>query len=227
MKIKHFTWVLYLILIVFPLSGAAKQLIPLHRNDLSFMLWEPSAERQSEESTFIKHRSWFALKTNVVFDLAATPNIEMELGLGRRFTLGVEAIFPWWKSESHNLTWQILAAHLTGKYWLQKKTVAYTGWHIGVFGGCGLYDIQLFNRNGEQGHMIDAGVEAGYTWALGKHLRLETAVYGGFLRSIYKSYDRVLNTSEGNIKVFRYPWMEKTRDWMGPTQAKVALVWWL
>lgn len=238
MKIKSFVWAFTVVFGGYPLCGHAEILFPFPYSESTSLVASPAANEQpsgdlstrfvsSSDSLSAKpHRPWFALKTNALFDLAATPNLEMEFGLSRRLSVGVEGIFPWWKWTAHNLTWQILATHVTAKYWLQQTAVAYTGWHVGLFGGYGIYDIQPFNRNGEQGHLIDAGVEAGYTWALGKHFRLETALYGGILRSVYKSYDRVLNTSEGNIKVFRYPWAEKTRDWMGPTQAKVSLVWW-
>ena len=50
----------------------------------------------------------FALKTNLLFDLAFAPNIELELPFGKsnRWSLNVEWIFPWWLIDNDKFCFQ-------------------------------------------------------------------------------------------------------------------------
>ena len=38
----------------------------------------------------------FALKTNLLFDVALIPNFEIEIPIGRHWSVNGEYMFPWW-----------------------------------------------------------------------------------------------------------------------------------
>ena len=54
----------------------------------------------------------------------------------------------------------ILSGHASVKYWLGDRDAkeVLTGWNIGLYGGVGKYDLQLFDKDGEQGDFFDAGL---------------------------------------------------------------------
>lgn len=169
----------------------------------------------------------FAIKTNLLYDVVTILNAEIEIPLKNRWSLSGEFLFPWWKSERHDLTMQLLAGQGALKYWFGNRSRCnlLEGWSLGIVGGAGKYDVQLFEKQGEQGHLYNIGLQGGFAHRLGNHLKMEYSIGAGLIHFRYKSYDKVEGTEYGNIKVFRYPWIEKSRNWWGPFSAKVSLVW--
>ena len=55
---------------------------------------------------------------------------------------------------------------------------------------------------------------------IGKCFRMEYSLGVGYLQRDSKKYDKANDTMHGDIKVFRYPWEVKRRQWFGPTSAK-------
>lgn len=172
-------------------------------------------------------RPFMAVKSNLLLDAFSAINAELEFPLSNRLTTSAELVFPWWKQSTNDWTWQLLAGTVALKYWLQKRNRSYAGWNVGLSGGYYHYDIQPFNRNGEQGDMWNASVQGGYALPIGRHFRLELTLNVGYMTGTFREYDKVRDTRLGDIKVFRYPWIAKRRNWFGPTNAKVSFVWWL
>lgn len=59
-----------------------------------------------------------ALKNNLLYDLALAPNIEVELPLGKRWSLNVEYKCPWWSDSGCNFCYQLLSGGTEARYWL-------------------------------------------------------------------------------------------------------------
>ncbi len=177
----------------------------------------------------IAKKSNIAIKTNLLYDAALTANIELEIPIKDRWSIGAEYIFPWWSSNKNNYTQRIRLAHLSATYWLGDRTnkEQLTGWNVGLFGGYGDYDIQLWDANGEQGKIINSGISLGYAHSIAKNLHLHYQIGLGYAELDYKEYQKMWNTEYGDVKVFDYPWKEKRREWYGLTQAEVSLVWML
>ena len=83
------------------------------------------------------------------------------------------------------------------------------------------------DSDGSQGDFFDAGLSLGYAHRIGRSrsLRMEYTLGVGYLRSNYEAYDRVRDTKYGDIKVVRYPWETRRLNWIGPTRARISLVW--
>lgn len=195
----------------------------------------PIAIEQTIEQPIIKQRievvkkPLFALKTNLLFDLASILNVEVEVPIGNRWSVAGEWMFPWWRSGKSDFTMQLLSGHGEVKYWLGNRTKheVMTGWNLGLYGGGGKHDLQLFSNDGVQGNFFDVGVSVGYAHKIYRNLRMEYSVGFGYLSTEYESYSLVRDTQYGDIKVVNYPWETRRLDWFGPTRARISLVWML
>ena len=71
---------------------------------------------------------------------------------------------------------------------------------MGLYGGIGKYDLQFFDKDGEQGDFFDAGVQGAYAHKIGKYFRVEYSLGVGYLQRECKKYDKVNDTMHGDIK---------------------------
>ncbi|MEG3048300.1 MAG: DUF3575 domain-containing protein [Mucinivorans sp.] len=175
-------------------------------------------------------RPLFALKTNMLYDLASALNLGLEIPIGSHWSIGAEVIFPWWKNNKANMTIQLLTGTVEGRYWFGNRAGrdVLTGWNMGLYVGGGLFDFQLFDPHGIQGEFfIAAGVSGGFAHSIGRRLRLEYSVAFGYVQTNYREYDMTRGTGFGDIKVWRYPWQTNRNRWFGPTKLSVSLVWML
>ena len=163
----------------------------------------------------------FAVKTNLLFDAALMPNIELEVPIGKRWSLNGEYMFPWWLINDDRYCLQILMGGLEVRYRSGKRSGrdVLTGHFIGLYAGGGKYDLQ-WDKNGYQGEFfIAAGVSYGYTHSIARNLRLEYNIGIGMLRTDYRHYH-----SRDNHRTLL--WQENGEyTWLGPTKLKISLVW--
>jgi hypothetical protein len=170
-----------------------------------------------------ERKSLFAVKTNLLYDLALTPGIELEIPLGRRWSVNAEYAGGWWLKEDWSFCWQILSVGLEGRYWLGDRTQKplLTGWFVGAFAGGGYYDFQLEKDKGAQGEFyIMAGVSAGYAHRLWKDLRMEYSLGAGYFTMDYRRY----TVHADDRELIKYG-PEKRYSALMPLKAKVSLVW--
>lgn len=166
----------------------------------------------------------FALKTNLLFDAALVPNIELEIPLGRRWSLNTEYMFPWWLIAGDKYCLQILSGGAELRYWTgtrRRHRPLLAGHFLGLYAGGGKYDLQ-WKENGYQGEFfIAAGISYGYARRIARHLSLEFSIGIGMMKTDYRHY-----RAEKDYSVLR--WQENGNyTWLGPTKAKISLVWML
>lgn len=168
-----------------------------------------------------RRRPLFAVKTNLLFDAALMPNIEVEVPIGKRWSLNGEYMFPWWLINDDRYCLQILMGGLEVRYRPGKRSGrdVLTGHFIGLYAGGGKYDLQ-WDKNGYQGEFfIAAGVSYGYAHSIARNLRLEYNIGIGMLRTDYRHYH-----SRDNHRTLL--WQENGEyTWLGPTKLKISLVW--
>ena len=168
-----------------------------------------------------RRRPLFAVKTNLLFDAALMPNIELEVPIGKRWSLNGEYMFPWWLINDDRYCLQILMGGLEVRYRPGKRSGrdVLTGHFIGLYAGGGKYDLQ-WDKNGYQGEFfIAAGVSYGYAHSIACNLRLEYNIGIGMLRTDYRHYH-----SRDNHRTLL--WQENGEyTWLGPTKLKISLVW--
>ena len=171
-----------------------------------------------------RRRPLLALKTNLLFDAALMPNVEIEVPVGKRWSVNGEYAFPWWQFDRGKYCMQGLMGGLEGRYWLgsrksREDREVLTGHFLGLYAGGGKYDLQ-WGEKGYQGEFfIAAGVSYGWATRIARHLHLEFNIGIGLLRTDYRHYH-----ARDNYQTLL--WQENGKyTWFGPTKAKISLVW--
>ena len=169
----------------------------------------------------------FALKSNALFWVAGAPNFGIEYPFNDRWSICGDYIAPWTSSFATGLYYQLLMVNAEARYWFGKREdrPVMTGWFAGASVGGGYYDFMLNNKKkGIQGEFyILAGLSAGYSHSISSNdrVRLEYALGLGYLQTRYRKYtwdyfDYMLEAPREQV------WRTSI---LGPTQAKVSLVW--
>lgn len=188
-------------------------------------------------SSFKTYRPLFALKTNLLFDAALCPNVEIEIPMGR-WSLMVEDWFPWFRvghnkkgEESpyyrsdqrptrHSYELWTVGAEL--RYWFAPRCRAakptLSGTFIGIYGAGGKYDLE-WKSEGYQGEFTSFGLTIGHSWVLSRHWNLELSASGGYVGGPYRHY-----TAEFDDARLIYRDKDNLR-YIGPTKLKLSLSW--
>ncbi|MGL4781462.1 MAG: DUF3575 domain-containing protein [Bacteroidales bacterium] len=163
----------------------------------------------------------FSLKTNLLADAATFINVEIEVPIGKNWSVGAEWMFPWWIFNNNKYYNQILLGTLEGRYWFhtKKQQEVLSGHAIGLYASAGYYDFQ-WKKKGYQGE-IQPSVGLSYTYAhkIGKQFRMEYSLGMGVLNTKYRKYT-------ANDQYNQFPWLSSGRTiWIGPTKAEISFVW--
>ena len=171
---------------------------------------------------------YMAVKTNMLHDVLAVPNIGVEFYLGRNWSIGGNWMYAWWKKNSSHHYWRVYGGDLAVRYWFGKKAheKPLTGHHIGIYGQAFTYDFEWGGKGymgGEPGGTLwdktnyAAGVEYGYSLPVARRLNIDFTLGVGYWGGKYHEYIPL----DGH-HVWR---ATKNRHWFGPTKAEVSLVW--
>ena len=166
-----------------------------------------------------------ALKTNLLYDAATTPNIGLEMGVGKKHSVQLfYGLNPW--KFGHDTDMKYLKHWVLNpeyRYWFCHR---FNGSFVGVHAFGGEYDAksihmpfgwwQELRKYRFQGWFAGAGVSYGYQWVLSRHWNFEAAIGVG---AAYIDYDK-------------YCWKncDKKLDdghkiYVGPTKAALSLMY--
>ena len=177
-------------------------------------------------SSSLQAQGTVALKTNLLYGgYTATPNLGIEIGLSRHFTLEVAGGYnPWNLDNTHG--------HRKRVHYLVQPELRYffgtrfDGHYLGVHGLYGRYNINrhelplLLGKGSKEfryeGAACGGGVSYGYQFLLGKRWNLELGIGVGVMQLEHDRYDCV---SCGEKKV------AEKRLYYGPTKASVSLIY--
>lgn len=156
-----------------------------------------------------------ALKTNIIYDLALMPSLEVEYMIDDRWSVNAEGEVAWWRKESKHKYYQIATLSPEIRYWFKTKK-RWHGHYVGLFGGGSWYDLENGKR-GYKGEFWKAGLSYGYMFPIGRSLSFEAGLGLGFLRTWYEEYLPI----DGH-----YVYQQSSRtNWIGPVKLKFTLVW--
>jgi len=162
-----------------------------------------------------------AIKTNLLYDAALMPSLEVEYRIRDRWTVNLEGDVAWWKNDRRHKFYQLAAISPEGRWWFgQKKGDPWHGHYIGLFGGYMWYDLE----NGKRGYRGDAemaGISYGYVFPIGRRLSLEAGIGVGYMHCRYEEY-----LPKAYIDDTHYVYQQtNSLDYFGPLKLKFALVW--
>jgi hypothetical protein len=142
------------------------------------------------ESTLRTSPPLVIIKTNLLYDVALTPSLGVEVPLGERYSVEVDFMRGWWLRRDWSFCWQLEAASLEGRYWFVDRAERYRqgGWYAGILLQGAFYDFQLHSTRGVQGESMMAGVTGGYLYPLRHGWSLEFSFGLGYLRTNYRRY---------------------------------------
>lgn len=143
-----------------------------------------------------------AVKTNLLYDATTTPNIGVEVGLGKRHTAQLfYGLNPWtFGGDSKAKHWLLMPEY---RWW---TCTTFNGWFFGVHAMGGEFNAGKVNlpvpgaffkgdnlRQGVkdyryEGRYLGGGLTAGYQWILNKHWNLEAELGVGYDHIWYDKY---------------------------------------
>ena len=163
--------------------------------------------------------SYFALKSNLLYDALLVPNLSLEASIGSGWTLGAGGMFAWWSKDAKHRYWRIYGGDLEiRKYFgTLSKSKPLQGHHLGIYGDFLTYDFEFGAKGYQSKATYAAGIKYGYSHPIANRLNLDFALGIGYLHSNYKTY-----VPRDGCYVYQET---KKRKWLGPTQAEISLVW--
>lgn len=172
-----------------------------------------------------------SIKTNLLYAATMTPNLAIEVGLSRKFTLEVAAGYNGWgnfwdfTTSEPDVIAQRQFDHILGKaegrWWFRER---FDGHFLGVHALWADYKINgmevplLFEKDYRyNGNAVGAGLSWGYAWRWSDRFGMEFNLGAGV---VSMRYDKYLCTTDcsGNAEVHKY-----RKTYFGPTSAGVKL----
>ena len=168
-----------------------------------------------------------ALKSNLLYDVFATLNAGVEVGLADRWTLDVSANYNGW-TFSHDRKWKHWLLQPEARYWFCDRWASH---FVGAHALVGQYNVGNLDNNLSflgtdfsglsdkryQGWFAGLGLVYGHSWILNKHWNLEALFGFGW---VYTRYD-VYPCAHCGTKVAE----DKSHNYIGPTKAAINLVY--
>lgn len=163
-----------------------------------------------------------AVKTNLLYAATTTPNIGLEVGLGKKSTAQVfYSLNPWEFSDNEKLRhWSLNPEY---RYWLCHR---FNGSFIGIHALGGEFNMggvklpfgawpSLENHRYE-GWFAGGGLSYGYQWILSKHFNFEASLGLGYA---YINYKKFVCEDCGELL------KDTDRHYFGPTKAALSLIY--
>lgn len=171
---------------------------------------------------------YMSIRTNMLYDVAAIPNLGVEFYLKKGWSIGADWMYAWWKTDRKHRYWRTYGGELAVRKWLGKaaREKPLTGHHLGFYGQILTYDFEWGGRGylgGKPGGTLwdkmnwGVGLEYGYSLPVTRRLNIDFGFSVGYLSGEYQEY-----LPEDGCYVWQ---ATKKRRWFGPTKANISLVW--
>lgn len=160
------------------------------------------------------------VRTNLLYDAMLLPTLGVEWRISDRWGVKFDGSRSWW-GDSHGKVQKIWMLSPEVRYYMGDAR----RWYAGATGNFGEYNIykgmlgNLISKDtGYQGSFWNAGISAGYQLPLNKWLSLDFNLGLGYTHLSYDSF----GLSNG-VQVYKNK--DRPKNFFGPAQAGVSLVW--
>ena len=153
-----------------------------------------------------------SLRANLLRWATLTPDLGLEWRICPSFGIAVNGSWTSWTWSDKDRRYALWEVAPEIRYYMgEKKT-----WYLGAMFKAGQFNYKL-SETGKQGDLMGGGITAGYQLRLNKALDLDFNLGLGYLNADYEKYEVIdgVRVRRGN----------ETKDWWGPTNAGVTLVW--
>lgn len=153
-----------------------------------------------------------SLRANLLRWATLTPDLGVEWRICPSWGIAVNGSWTsWtWSDKDHRYALWEVAPEI--RYYMgEKKT-----WYLGALFKAGQFNYKI-SETGKQGDLMGGGITTGYQLRLNKALTLDFNLGLGYLNADFEKYEVIdgVRVRRGN----------ETKDWWGPINAGVTLVW--
>ena len=203
-KITILTLFLWLMTVTFPVIAQQKadttytfRSVP--QKDMFYVPW-------------IGNDTEISLRANLLRWATLTPDLGVEWRICPSWGIAVNGSWTSWSWNDKHRRYALWEVAPEVRYYMGEKKA----WYLGAIFKAGQFNYKL-SETGKQGDLMGGGITAGYQLRLNKALALDFNLGLGYLNADYEKYEVI-----DGVRVHRG---NETKDWWGPTNAGVTLVW--
>ena len=203
-KITFLTLFLWLMTVTFPVVAQQKadttytfRSVP--QKDMFYVPW-------------IGNDTEISLRANLLRWATLTPDLGVEWRICPSWGIAVNGSWTSWSWNDKDRRYALWEVAPEVRYYMGEKKA----WYLGAMFKTGQFNYKL-SETGKQGDLMGGGITAGYQLRLNKALALDFNLGLGYLNADFEKYEVIdgVRVRRGN----------ETKDWWGPINAGVTLVW--
>lgn len=153
-----------------------------------------------------------SLRANLLRWATLTPDLGLEWRICPSWGIAVNGSWTSWTWSDKDRRYALWEVAPEVRYYMGEKKA----WYLGAMFKAGQFNYKL-SATGKQGDLMGGGITGGYLLRLNKALSLDFSVAIGCLHADYEKYE----VTDG-VRVRRGT---ETKNWWGPVNAGVTLVW--
>ena len=168
------------------------------------------ADTPSETKITTDHH--LSLRANLLRWATLTPDLGLEWRICPSWGIAVNGSWTSWSWSDKDRRYALWEVAPEVRYYMGEKKA----WHLGAMFKAGQFNYKL-SETGKQGDLMGGGITAGYQLRLNKALTLDFNLGLGYLNVDFEKYEVIddVRVRCGN----------ETKNWCGPINAGVTLVW--
>ena len=153
-----------------------------------------------------------SLRANLMRWATLTPDLGLEWRICPSWGIAVNGSWTSWSWSDKDRRYALWEVTPEVRYYMGEKKA----WYLGAMFKTGQFNYKL-SETGKQGDLMGGGITAGYQLRLNKALDLDFNLGLGYLNVDFEKYEVIdgVRVRRGN----------ETKDWCGPINAGVTLVW--
>ena len=156
--------------------------------------------------------SQLSLRANLLRWATLTPDLGLEWRFCPSWGIAVNGSWTSWSWNDKDRRYALWEVVPEVRYYMGEKKA----WYLGAMFKTGQFNYK-FSEAGKQGDLMGGGITAGYQLRMNKALALDFNLGLGYLNADFEKYEVIdgVRVRRGN----------ETKDWCGPINAGVTLVW--
>ena len=153
-----------------------------------------------------------SLRANLLRWATLTPDLGLEWRICPSWGIAVNGSWTSWSWSDKDRRYALWEVTPEVRYYMGEKKA----WYLGAMFKAGQFNYKL-SETGKQGDLMGGGITVGYQLRLNKALDLDFNLGMGYLNVDFEKYEVIdgVRVRRGN----------ETKDWCGPINAGVTLVW--
>ena len=153
-----------------------------------------------------------SLRANLLRWATLTPDLGVEWRICPSWGIAVNGSWTSWSWSDKDRRYALWEVAPEVRYYMGEKKA----WYLGALFKAGQFNYKI-SETGKQGDLMGGGITTGYQLRLNKALTLDFNLGLGYLNADFEKYEVIdgVRVRRGN----------ETKDWWGPINAGVTLVW--